>query len=333
MRELSPPPHSVLGPDGAVGVGSFRGALPPVDWSRLHRSRWFRLAHHKRWVYVAVATDELFVAAAVVDLGYVASTFAFVFDKKAGRMLVDASALGPPFVGSVGATMAAGSLAAFHLNKRHVSLSRPGDAGPYRLALAMPELSLEASMDAATGPPAIAAVAALPGGCTNATEKRVLLPVTGEAHIGGRRYALDGGLGGYDYTNGYLARHTAWRWAYAMGRAESGERIGLNLVSGFNGERECAVWVDDEVIGVGEGRFEFDPKNPRAPWRIATADDAVRLDFAPGGLHAEQKNLGLVRSRFIQPVGLYQGALRLPGREPLVLREVLGVAEDQDVVW
>ena len=44
-----------------------------------------------------------------------------------------------------------------------------------------------------------------------ATEKRVLMPVVGEAVAAGKHYDLDGGLAGLDYTNGYLARHTAWR--------------------------------------------------------------------------------------------------------------------------
>lgn len=333
MRELALPPRGVLGPEGAIHAGSYRGALPSVDWSGLPSSRWFRLAHHKRWVYSALVTDDVFVAVAVVHLGYATSMFAFAFDKKAQKMLADATALGPPFAGFVGDTMGAGCQAGFRLGASHVSLARSATAGPYHLAVSVPELSLEASVGTPDLPPAISAVAELPGGCANATEKRVLLPVTGEARIAGKRFSLDAGLGGYDYTNGYLARHTAWRWAYAMGRAETGERVGLNLVSGFNGERECAIWVGDEIIGVGEGRFEFDPKNPRAPWRMTTADGAVSLDFTPGGLHAEHKNLGLVRSRFIQPVGLYRGTIQLPERAPLRLNNVLGVAEDQDVLW
>jgi hypothetical protein len=333
MRELSPPPRRVLRPSGALDAGSFRGALPPVDWSGLHRTRWFQLAHHKRWIYFALATDELFIAAAVVDLGYASNAFAFAFDKASKRMLADVTSLGPPFVGSVGDTMGAGCRANFRLGGSQVSLTRSSDASPYRLFLSMPDLRLEAAVSAPDSPPPVAAIAELPNGCANATEKRVLLPVVGDAWVAGKRYRLDGGHGGYDYTNGYLARHTAWRWAYAMGHAQSGERVGINLVSGFNGERECAIWVEDEVTGVGEGLFDFDPKNPRAPWRITTADGAVDLDFVPGGLHAEHKDLGLVRSRFIQPVGLYRGTLRVAGREPIVLDEVLGVAEDQDVLW
>jgi hypothetical protein len=49
-------------------------------------------------------------------------------------------------------------------------------------------------------------------------------------------------------------------------------------------------------------------------------------------MHAEQKNFGLNHSRFVQPVGKYAGMLRVGGRE-LELDGVLGVTEDQDVLW
>ncbi len=50
-------------------------------------------------------------------------------------------------------------------------------------------------------------------------------------------------------------------------------------------------------------------------------------------MHAEEKNFGVIRSHFVQPVGTYAGTIRLPDRAPLELDGVLGVTEDQDVLW
>jgi hypothetical protein len=179
---------------------------------------------------------------------------------------------------------------------------------------------------------AIAPVGPSRDGLVNVTEKRALLPVSGELTVRGRRRRLDGALGGYDYTHGLLARRTMWRWAYALGRAKSGERVGFNLVQGFVGEPECTAWVDGEVFPMREGRFAFDRDEPLSEWRVSTADGAVDLRFKPGGMHSEQKNLGLVASRFVQPAGAYSGTLRVGAKE-LVLDGVLGVTEDQDVLW
>lgn len=333
MRDLAPPPHAILDEAGGARSGSFRGPLPPVDLSRLSRSALFRLAHHKRWMYVALATDELFLAVAVVHLGYAANTFAFALDRRAMKLVADRSSIGPSFAARIGDTAGPGCEARYRLAAVEASIVRPRGSDTYALEVAMPDLLVEATITAKPAPPAIAAVAPLGRGLVNATEKRALLPVAGEALVAGRRYPLDRGIAGYDYTHGYLARHTAWRWAFALGRAKSGARVALNLVEGFVGERECAVWVDDELVPVGEGRFLFDRNDPSAPWHVSTRDGAVDLHFAPGGVHEEHKNLGLVRSRFVQPSGAFRGTIRLPGRPELVVEDLLGVTEDQDVLW
>jgi hypothetical protein len=150
---------------------------------------------------------------------------------------------------------------------------------------------------------------------------------------GGKHYSLDGGLGGVDFTLGFLARRTAWRWAFALGRTRSAERVALNLVQGFVGPAECAVWVNGELYGVSGGVIDYDEKSPLAPWHVRTAEGELDLRFEPGALHAEDHDFKVVASRFIQPAGSFSGTVCFPGREPLELDRVLGVVEDQSVVW
>ncbi len=197
----------------------------------------------------------------------------------------------------------------------------------------MPGLEITATLDASHAPPAVGAIADLGGGSVDATEKRALLAVTGEARVDGRRVSLDGALGGYDYTHGLLPRDTRWRWAFVLGRAKSGERVAVNLVEGFTGEVECAAWVDGDAYPLHEGRFEMSMERPLDPWRIRTSDGAVDFTLTPGGMHADRTNLGIIRSQFVQPAGVYTGSLRIPGRGELVLDRALGVAEDQHAVW
>jgi hypothetical protein len=195
-------------------------------------------------------------------------------------------------------------------------------------------IELSAELDAAAAPPAVTAVARVgdDDGLVNTTQKRALLAARGALRVGDFRRELRAALAGYDYTHGLLARRTIWRWAFGLGHATSGEKVGFNLVQGFVGEPECAAWIDGEVFPLREGRFAFDAHHPLSHWRVATADGGVDLRFKPGGMHAERKNLGLVASRFVQPAGVYTGTLRVGGRE-LVLGRVLGVTEDQDVLW
>ncbi len=106
--------------------------------------------------------------------------------------------------------------------------------------------------------------------------------------------------------------------------------MGFNLVEGFVGEPECAAWIGDEILPLGEGRFTVG--DARSPWRVTTTCGALDLLFRPAAIHSEQKNLLVARSHFVQPVGAFEGTLRHRGRE-LALRAIPGVTEHQDVVW
>lgn len=333
-RSFSAPPSDVIDPATRRPLlGSYEGPLPPVEYARLGRSLPFRIAHEKAWYYVAIVTPEAFVAVAMLRFGYAASTFAFVFESGSaggapGRFLVDRSVLAPPFMAKYSGE---GGIS-FRMFGNVARFERAPGAGAFDLEVELGDLAIRARISGSLRPSPISAVAAVGDGLVSATEKRALLGVVGEARAGGRRLSLDQGLAGFDRSHGYLPRHTVWRWAYAMGKAESGEKVAFNIVDGFIGEAECAVWVDDQVYPVGLGKFSFDPERPLLPWRITSTCGALDLRFEPGEVHAENKDLVLVKSRFSQPVGHYSGTIKVGGRS-LTVSRLLGVTEDQDATW
>jgi len=334
MRTLSPPPDSVLDPDGRrPRTGSYRGPLPPVDLGPLGHGPLFRLARHKRWLWGTLISDELLLGFAAVDLGYAANAFAFALDRTAKRLLADRSVLGAPFCVRIGERTEEGCEARFERGRELVRVTRPVGSPAYEVEVALGALRIEARLDTTAAPPPLSAVVELAPNGVGTTQKRTLLAGSGGGSIGDRPFSLDGALGGLDYSNGYPPRHTVWKWCFLLGRALSGERIGLNLVEGFVGEPECAVWIGDELHPLAEGRFELDRKDPLAPWRIRTADAAVQLEFEPAGAHRERTNLGLIASHFVQVAGHFRGTVAPPGRAPLELDGVPGVAEDQDMLW
>ena len=337
MRDLLPTPDSVVDPASrSPRIGSFRGGLPRVDWSPLQRGAAgtaVSLLRHKRWVYAAVATESVYIAVAVVRLGYASNAFLYVYDANERRMLARRSWVGGPTAARVGDTAGAGCEATFRAQGAFIAVERPRGSTEYAVLAEAPGLSLHACLDAADAPPAIGAVAEVAPGRFNATEKRALLAARGSLRVDDEEISLDGGLGGYDFTSGLLARRTRWHWGFALGRLVGGEPFGLNLVQGFVGEAECAAWVGKELFGLGEGRFAFDRARPEAPWRVRTADDAVDLTMTPGAAHEEHRELLVVRSRFVHPCGAWTGTLTLPGREPLRVEHALGATEDQDMTW
>lgn len=327
-RILAAAPLSFLVPGSSEpAFGAYAGPLPAVHFANLGLRD--RVARRKRWVYVALATEEAWFSAAIVRTGYAATAFAFAYDLRGQRMMLDRTVLGPSPVARVSDDFhAPGEIARFAMGKTTLALTRRGPT--LELHVRMRDLEIDAAVEEASGPPAVTAIASLGKGLVNGTEKRALLSMRGRARCGNREVILDGGTAGYDYTHGLLPRHTQWRWAFALGKARSGEPFGLNLVQGFVGEAECAAFFGGEVVPLAEPRFELDVAQPMRQWRLA--GDGIDLAFEPGGVHAQHTNLGVVRSRFIQPVGLFTGTVRVGSRDVYV-EGLPGVVEDQDVLW
>ncbi|MBL8740050.1 MAG: DUF2804 domain-containing protein [Myxococcales bacterium] len=319
---------TVLAPNGAPEFGSFRGGLPRMDFGPIPKGRLWKMLHEKRWTYVAVADEHVFAAMAVVSLNYVATAMVFVLDRATGNLLVDRSVLGPGGAASFEDAGDGKRKALFRWGRTELSLSDEGCV----VDLAGDSTPIHIVMRPRSGPAEpIAAVVPIEGGYANATEKR-LIDAEVEIVAAGRRFLLDRAVAAFDHTAGFLARHTAWRWALGMGFAKSGERVAFNLVEGFVGEPECGGWVGDELFALGEGRFEVDLARPLEPWRVRTTCGSVDLRFLPKAIHAEDKDMLLVRSKFIQPIGEFEGTISLGGRRFEVAR-LPGVTEHQDVLW
>jgi hypothetical protein len=328
MRTLSPAPRAFVDPaTGAPAFGSYTGPLPPIDLGGIALVD--RALRRKKWFYVAVASDEVWVSLAIVRMGYATSAFAFVFDVPARRMLVDRTVLGPPRAAEiVDDPHASGMVARFAFGRSKLALERRGTSCELTVRLA--DVAIDVFFDESTAPPSVAAIAQLGPDLVSATEKRALAKVRGSVVAAGRRISLDGGMAGYDYTHGLMPRNTRWKWAFAMGRAKDGAPIAFNVVQGFVGEDECAAFRSDRVFPIREPRIDFDVDHPERPWRLVA--NGVDLTFDVGAVHEQRTNIVLVRSRFLQPVGTFSGTLTI-GDRAVELDGVPGVVEDQDVLW
>ena len=327
-RTLDPAPTSFLDArTGSPAFGAYSGPIPAVELGRLGVRD--RVARRKRWVWVVLVTDEMWLSLAIVRTGYAATAFAFVYDRAGKRMLLDETVLGPaPFARVADHFHGQGEVARFAMGRSLLALNRRGTTLDVRVKLH--GLDVEATINESSGPPPITAIALLGEGLLNATEKRALLAVRGAVRCGQREMPLAGGTAGYDYTHGLLPRHTQWRWAYALGKTEAGEPFGFNVVQGFVGEAECAAFLGTEVFPIAEPRFDFELEEPMKTWRLT--GKGIDLAFEPGAIHAQTTNLVVVKSRFVQPVGSFTGTLRVGGRDVRVAG-LPGVVEDQDVLW
>lgn len=326
VRSLAPAPQAFLDATGAPAFGSYAGPLPRVE---LAAGVGARFARRKRWVWFGIASPRVFVSSAVVRTGYAVTAFLFAYDREEKRMLAEATVLGPAAFAKVADDPRAdGVLAKMRFGRSNVKMTRTKDE--IAIALRLPDVELDATLDFAPSPPALTAIANLGDGLVDATEKRALARVKGTARFAGKSVGLDGALGGYDYTHGLLPRHTKWRWGFALGHDVDEEPVAFNFCEGFVGEAECAAFVGGEVHPLAEPRFHLDADMPELPWRLS--GEGIDLEFVPGAVHVQNTKLLVVRSRFVQPVGAFYGTVRAGGRD-IRVDGLPGVVEDQDVLW
>jgi hypothetical protein len=323
---LPPAPARVVGADGQPVLGRFAGVLQGCDWERLARPHargglWRRL-HNKRWHYVALATEQIFCAVAIVDLGWMSTCFGYAFDRSDGDMMANFSTDGLPGRLSVAVADGAGGTSRFERGATRIEI------GPDALTVRCPWLEIDARFGAAPSP-ALLATGLVQGGSVHATQKSGGLPLSGEVRTWRDEYRLDGGVASFDLSNGLLARETSWRWASAHALD-----VGFNLQAGYFGACENALWLNGALYPLGPARFIVDRKDVLAPWHIFTEDDCLDVIFTPAAARREQRDLKIAASRYVQPLGTFSGWVRgTPEQPKRPIERLAGVTEDHFARW
>ncbi|MFL6672823.1 MAG: DUF2804 domain-containing protein [Massilia sp.] len=323
-------PRELVGVDGQPCFGRYRGVTGAYAWHALaapfQRGALQRRLRHKRWHFVALATDELFCGIAIVDVGWGYSAFAYAFDRVRREVVAAASPMGLP---GASAQVGINACAPCHFRQRgfHAQL-KPHGQGGYLLSLNAGRFRIEAEYRGksqrllAVGPVA-------DGGSVHATQKSTALRLFGCAEVDGRRYPLDGGVACFDYSNGLLGRSSDWRWVAAHSRD-----IGINLAAGHFGGNENALWVDGTIVPLGAARFEAEQAGPLSAWRVRTDDGLVDLRFTPEGARRDDKQLLVASSRMTQQVGTFDGWVKAAAGAPArAVARLTGLTEDYRARW
>lgn len=318
---LAPLPNSLVGPSGALAglwAGSLtREATDPVPG----RGR------IRRWSYAAAATPDgrLQVGAAVVTLGPVATTFAWLLHDDGGEPRVRTwERRLPGWRVGVPAQQAARATS----GRDRVVISPHGG-----LLLALDDVDgvpIHVDLVAEPGTAAVCSTPT-PGGGWNTTEKQAGHAMVGSVAVGDELLAFDG-HGWRDWTCGRQDRHTTWRWAAAAGRTADGRSIGLNASVGMNGAGpgEDVVWLAGRPAPLEVKRLEaVDDVDGR--WVVE--GPGWGLEFTPLGVRAARERLVVVRSAYVQPIGTFAGTLPDDTGGTVEVACLPGVTEDHEALW
>ena len=276
----------------------------------------------RRWAYVGAGSADVAVGAAIVDLGFASTGFAWCL---LDGQVVTWEARGLPRIAARMGRHAA-TTSRFRAGGGQVTIGPLGD-----LDLDVPVTGgrLQVRVQVVPDRPAVCATPT-PRGGWNTTQKvagerarlRVRTPTAQLSTAGGAWR---------DWTLGAQDRQTSWRWAAAAGLADDGRRVGINASTGMNeAVGEDVVWWDGmpHTLRV----TELGPATTRATgdWRVAGPGWSLDVDVA--GVRAADENLLVVRSRYVQPIGMFRGMLPGPDGDTVPVT-LVGVTEDHDARW
>lgn len=335
---LRPAPREAIAASGEHRYGAYAGALERVELARAAPpSRIREVLQRKRWAFLFAASDEVMIAAAVVEAGWFAAGWAWVLDRSLGALVVDQFAPGLPGLNArVNDLQGDGARARYSTLGLRIDVKREQERWELGI-VGRKGFRAEVVLESRGAPAPFTLVTPVAGPGVRATQKAAAMSASGTVVVGGRTWLLDGGTGGVDTTHGYLARETAWRWAFGTGRLPGGGPIAFNLAEGFAGvpegdPGENAVFRSFETSRLPPVAFTFDRENPRTPWHVVSADATVDLTFTPAAIHQENKNYLVLKNRLAQLPGTFSGRLPAPGGS-VTIDALPGVVEDHWALW
>jgi len=296
----------------------------------------------KRWCYVGIIHPDIIFGCAVIHLGYIASAFVFGFDRREKKLIEHAPVFFPLGQASFDRSPDMG-VTSYQSLRGRLNLTHGGPSSGKKTVQAgfyLPGRSLKADIDIIDPDGGLLPMHFLMPMAKKRsafTTKAAGLKAKGNIILNRKTFRLDlkNTFAIFDWTNGFYPRQTSWNWACGAGIARDGSQIGFNFSSGVyeKGLLENVVWINGKPEKTDEMIFAYNPQNPSLPWQIKSRDGAVNLTFTPEGIRRANDNLLIIKSRFIQPCGSFNGSISTGGSSPIHFSGVGGVVEEHHATW
>ena len=336
-------PAKLIGDEGRPVFGIFGEAIPMLNLRRFdYRSVApgpFRLLPKlarvavKQWQYMGLVSERMIIGAAVVDIGYVANSFAYAYDRETGTMR-EFEFTDPVKKHTRISESSIKGISEYRAHGSHILMDNNIRGGGRRVVI---NISADLYADYEIRENKFTPLCAVTQNGLRGfhyTHKAAGLPVSGKVQFQGRTIELDDGASAVlDWSAGCPARYSYWNWASAAGMIGGKKRVGINFVSGINekGYTENVYWVDGKPTKVDTMFFDYNRKDILGPWRIRSNDGKVDLAFTPENERYKNINLLLIKSRFHQPFGRFEGTLQIGRKKAGV--ELYGFVEEHEALW
>ena len=291
--------------------------------------------------YIGIITDDFLVGIAAIELGYMQNVFAYIYHYKEGKIYeynAKAPSWGPlsfpadpdeyPIHWKKGNTT-------LIINKSHKNkiLSINTDfEGIFQVQAEFP-YSLKTHQPLRVLNPSEPTRWTFTEKCSPLQPKTLSIIFNGEplAFNKARTTAL------YDWSGGYMRRDTNWYWAAFSGITDDKKKtsIGLNLAALVNESiySENAFWINNIRTRTAQCIWDFNPADPYEPWHIWDEDGKVDISFFPEGERSENINLKILKTKFRQFIGTFEGTLHPDKGKPVNFTGIHGFTELHRAKW
>lgn len=329
-----------------------QGDLAQVGWSRqplldcnLEQARFYALRplqrwRIKRWDYYGVTTPTRFFSVTLSHVGYIGLVFAYDIDLATGAFHEE-TLIAPLGRGVFLPRNSDEGQSVFDNGK--VRLSFQAEPEARRLAVEWPGFgggNLAAEVALCLPPEHESMNIVIPIGRKRFYYNRKVncMPAEGWVERDGQREELlpAQSLGNMDWGRGVWEYRSFWVWASASGFLGDGRTVGLNMGFGFgdtSAATENALILNGRVHKLGQIKFDYDAGDFIRPWRMASDDGRVDLEFRPFVERVARTNLLLLFSEVHQMFGRYHGTLQADDGESIRLEGLIGFAEEHHARW
>lgn len=341
MEAISP---AIVDEKGKPRLGLWHGEIcqvNPLDYSAGLLFSCIKTVREKRWQYVGIYGQEIQMGLAVVHTGYLGTVFCYFYDRQS-ESFIEIEKTIPLALGFRFDRNVCNGIASFKSSKDFLRITN--DVGKNKrhiegtIRRATDSIILDVTLiDSMKEVVPLQVVTPTVSGDFSFTHKAAGLPIEGSVEVNGQKFNFNESrdFGAIDYTFGFPAYHTVWRWASLAGTAQDGTVVGLNLVSPVYHDEynENCLWLNGQMIKTGKATFQYNPKDTLDVWKIKTEDKSVNLVFQPSGKRQQHINAIIIGTTFQQPYGLFSGTLRDTTGNEFILENVPGVVEDHEAYW
>eukprot|EP00026_Physarum_polycephalum_P010124 Phypoly_transcript_10275.p1 GENE.Phypoly_transcript_10275~~Phypoly_transcript_10275.p1 ORF type:complete len:390 (+),score=64.18 Phypoly_transcript_10275:72-1241(+) len=304
----------------------------------------FRL---KRWHYLSVTTPTHLVAVAVVQIGYVANVWCYVFNpSRTSEPLQEFRLLAPLGIGVNFANSSVTGTTEWKSGKNFIKIVSDDEKFDVSIDVVSKGVEFKGKYEIKKPRKSLALLYPLEGPTGNFpraayTHKAAGMPAQGHFTCAGETVSLNGGLACMDWTKSFAKRETKWKWVNFSARVEENKvahDIGLNLSSDVYEDAENVLFVDGKIYPQGALLVkQIEPKK----YSIKTDNGSIDLIFELIASKQENVNALVIKDSFMQACGWYSGMIRVEkaggkskaGGMELKVDKCLGVFEDHYALW